>query len=149
MAYQPVTSAELAHCFGPRPGVQAFSDVVLWSLHDKGVRSDGIYNRRKVRGSLFTWSLHAVGRAVDIGVAKPSDPVGDILMMQCVAHADWLGICEVIWNAKRWTKEKGLRPYSGADLHRTHLHVGFTVDFADRPNTPELRAWIAHFLFNA
>lgn len=143
--YQPVSKAELSTKVGPRPGCVAFQDVVLWSLHSEGVYQAGIYNRRRVRGG-SAWSLHAVGRAVDIGVPVGA-AVGGRLMMQCVAHADWLGICEVIYDRKRWTKEKGVQPYGGSDPHTGHVHVGFTVDFADRPNTPDLRAWIAHFLF--
>ena len=52
MAYQPVSRAELRNHTGPRPGVRAFSDVVLWSMHSMGVTNGGIYNRRPVRGGI-------------------------------------------------------------------------------------------------
>lgn len=143
MAYQAVTRSELKTKTSPRPGVRAFHDVVCFAMHAKGVRSGGIYNRRSVRGGL-SWSLHAVGRAADFMCATKA---GDELFLRCVAAAKACGISEVIWKRQRWTAEKGVRPYRGSNPHLDHVHVGFTVDFADRPNTPDLRKWVAHFMF--
>jgi len=149
-AYQPVTSVELKTVKGPRPGVQAVMDTVGWYRYAQGVRSAGIYNRRPVRGKTVLTaknaSLHAAGRALDISV--PSINVGNELYLRLAAAADAIGVCEIIWNRKRLTKN-GEAAYKGVDPHTTHLHVGFVADWADRPNTPDLRKWVAHFVFGA
>ena len=41
------------------------------------------------------------------------------------------------------------KPYHGKNPHTDHVHIGFTVDFADRPDTAELRQWVSHFLFES
>jgi len=146
VAYQPVSRAELRNHTGPRPGVRAFSDVVLWSMHSMGVTNGGIYNRRPVRGGI-SWSLHAVGRAADFMV--PNTTVGWYLALRAIRNAPWLGVAEVIHDRKRWTAEKGTKPYHGKNPHTDHVHIGFTVDFADRPDTAELRQWVSHFLFES
>jgi hypothetical protein len=149
-AYQPVTAVELKTVTGPRPGVQAVLDTILWFRHDKGVKSAGIYNRRPVRGKTIltpkSASLHAAGRGLDISV--PSKEVGDELYLRLVNAADAIGVCEVIWWDRRITS-KGEKPYKGVDNHHTHLHVGFTADWADRKNNADLRRWASHFLFGA
>jgi flagellar protein FlgJ len=144
MAYQPVTRAELRAHTGPRPGTRALHDVLIWMFHSRGVRSGGIYNRRAVRGGT-SWSLHAVGRALDIMVPV-GDPVGWEIALRVIRHADALGVAEVIHDRKRWTAEKGTQPYRGSNPHRDHVHIGMTVDMADRPDTPQLRQWMAHFV---
>lgn len=148
-AYQPVTPSELKNVVGPRPGCVAFNDVVMFVEHKRGVYPAGIYNRRNVRGrrgpvTARTASLHSVGRAVDIGI--PNKAVGDALFKKIVAAADYIGVCEVIWWGTR-TTTKGTLPYKGVDNHHTHIHVGFTADFASRKNTADLRKWISHFLY--
>jgi hypothetical protein len=91
--------------------------------------------------------LHAAGRAVDIGI--PNKVVGDKLFKRILDAADAIGICEIIWWDTRSTTKGVQMPYKGADNHHTHIHVGFTADFADHPNTDDLRKWIAHFLYGA
>ena len=73
--YQPVTAAEARLVQGPRPGSRALSDVVLFRMAHRGVRTGGIYNSRKVRGSLTSWSTHAAGRGIDWMV--PDKATGD------------------------------------------------------------------------
>ena len=84
MAYEPVTGGELLRNRGPRHGVQAFADVILFAFTQAGVKMGGIYNRRRQRGG-SSWSLHAVGRAVDFMV--PSTQVGDFLAAVIVKAA--------------------------------------------------------------
>lgn len=144
MAYQKVTHSELRTRTGPRPGVRAFHDSVLWVMHGRGVRSGGIYNRRRVRGGT-SWSLHSVGRAADLMV--PDVNTGLEIAFRAIRNAPWLGVSEVIFNRKRWTAEQGTRSYGGSNPHRDHVHIGFTIDFADRPDTEDLRRWCAHFMF--
>lgn len=144
MAYQPVSRAELRAHTGPRPGTRALHDVLVWMFHSRGARSGGIYNRRRTRGGV-SWSLHAVGRALDIMV-PPGDAVGWEIALRCIRNAAALGVGEVIFDSKRWTAEKGTQPYRGANKHRDHVHIGMTVDMADRPDTAELRRWFAAFV---
>lgn len=145
MAYQSVTRAELNRWTGPRPGVRAFHDAVLWVRHSAGVRSGGIYNRRRVRGGT-SWSLHSVGRAADFMV--PNMAAGYDIAFRAIRQARMLGVSEVIFNRRRWTAERGTQPYRGSNPHTDHVHIGFTVDFADRPDTQDLRRWCAYFMFN-
>lgn len=150
-AYEPVTATELKTITGPRPGCVAFNDVVCFVEHQHGVYPAGIYNRRNVRGVAGpirpgSASLHSAGRAVDIGI--PTKAVGDALFQKLLAAADFIGICEIIWWDTR-TTTKGTLNYKGADNHHTHIHVGFTADFASRANNDDLKKWIAHFLYGA
>jgi hypothetical protein len=144
MAYQSVSRAELRAHTGPRPGTRALHDVLVWMFHDRGATSGGIYNRRRTRGGL-SWSLHAVGRALDVMVPV-GDPVGWEIALRAIKSAPMLGVGEVIFDRKRWTEEKGTKRYWGINPHRDHVHIGQTVDMADRPDTPELRQWMAHFV---
>lgn len=145
--YQAVTASEANGVHGPRPGAVALQDVIL--MHYAGrLGTDGIYNHRKVRGSLTSWSLHAAGRAIDIHVPPTQAALGGELMVRLVKSADALGVCEVIWNRTRWDGTSGqTKPYGGSDPHTTHVHIGMTVDIASRPNTPDLHKWFDFFLF--
>ena len=146
-AYQPVTSAELRTVVGPRPGARAVSDVIVWHMYAKGARPGGIYNRRPVRGKSIlapsSASLHAAGRAVDIMV--PNLNVGDEILLRLLKAADAIGVCEIIWNRKRYTA-KGTFPYKGKSPHTDHLHIGLTAEMADNRD-PQLKQWVTHFMF--
>lgn len=146
-SYEPVTAVELKTVVGPRPGAQTISNVIVFNMYDKGVRSAGIYNRRPIRGKKIltpaTASLHAAGRGIDISV--PNKQIGDELFLRVVNAADAIGVCEVIWWDKRATS-KGILDYHGVDNHHTHLHIGITADMADN-RSPQLDAWVKHFLF--
>jgi hypothetical protein len=153
MRYQPVTSAELRTHVGARPGTRTVHDVVMWNMHGRGVTSGGIYNRRPRRGLAAltpqTASLHAVGRAFD-AMIPPAERrpggAGDQLYLRLIAAAVPLGICEVIWQHKRWTPDKGERPYR-PNNHHDHVHAGQIIDWADRPQSSDLTRWTQHFLF--
>lgn len=147
--YEPVTATELRTVVGPRSGVKAFHDVVVWHYHARGLRSGGIYNRRAVRGVTTlvprTASLHASGRAADFMTSDKE--LHNELLLRFIRCSEQLGIVEVISWDRRWTLEKGLQTYRGKSPHRDHVHVGFSSDFASRANTPELKKWITHFLW--
>lgn len=145
MAYEPVTGGELLRNRGPRHGVQAFADVILFAFTQAGVKMGGIYNRRRQRGG-SSWSLHAVGRAVDFMV--PTTQVGDFLAAVIVKAATQCGVCEIIWNRRRWTAERGWQAYHGSNPHTDHVHVGFTRDLADSASTTEaLHKWFGAMMF--
>lgn len=147
--YQPVQSWELRQHHGARRGVVAVRDVVLWCEGGQCVDL-GIYNRRPRRGlsalNPASASLHAVGRAWDIGWRKGFD--AERLAGRLAIAAQYVGISEVIYNRRRWTAEKGWQPYNGKDPHTTHIHVGFTIEWADSPQAlDQLKKWAAHFLY--
>ena len=156
-AYEPPTAAELRTVTGPRPGTRILHDVLVWHYHGRGVRSAGIYNRRNRRGVLGPVtargaSLHSVGRALDL--ATTDKALHDEIFLRCIAAADQCGIVEVISWERRWTPDKGVRPYKpgpGGSPHRDHVHVGQSVDTASRGANPEdakaLARWFSHFLF--
>jgi len=130
MSYQPVTRWELLRFRSARKGVQAFADAILfWT---PGTRNDGIYNRRRVAGSK-SWSLHAVGRAFDLGI--PNLDTGARVVRNIMRYPQMFGVCEVIFNHQRWTAETGWRHYSGVDPHTGHVHFGFTVAWADNKSS--------------
>lgn len=153
MKYQPVTAAELRNITGPQPGVQAFANAVMAKLGPtRGLVNLGIYNRRTVRGvtaaiSPRTASLHAVGRAWDAGVptGDAGRHLGNELWLRAInaSQKGLVGVQEVIWNRQRWTPDKGVRRYSGKDDHTTHLHISFSIDWAQN-NSPQadLRRWV-------
>lgn len=140
MAYEAVTARELATKWGPRPGVVAFRDAVLFWTRPKGTYDAGIYNRRPMRGlgNILTpnnASLHAVGRAWDCGTpdARKDPSVGNEIVMHGIGAAGFCGIIEIIFNGNRVTAESGWKcvPYHGEDMHYTHVHFGFSQQFAD------------------
>lgn len=153
--YEPVTQWELDTKHGPRPGVVAFRNAVLFWTRPKGCYDAGIYNRRNVRGVFgrikpATASLHAVGRAWDCGVpnATVNPAVGQEIAWRAVSAANPCGIVEVIWNRHRWTAEKGSVPYSGKDPHTGHVHIGFSQTVADSPAThDDMVKWFSHAMF--
>lgn len=157
MAYQPVQSWEWKFK-GERRGVAAFRDTVLFWTHAVGQPTDdlGIYVRRKIRGvmgrlGIGNASLHAVGRAWDCKVpdARRNPDLGNALMFKAAAAADQLGICEIIFNRKRWTKEGGTEKYTGVNGHYDHVHFGFTIAMADNGAThADLVKWFGHFMFD-
>lgn len=146
MSYQPVTRTELLTKRTARRGVVAFMDVILFLFRGRGATNLGIYNRRSVRGG-SGWSLHAVGRAADIGI--PNKTLGDEIWLRLIRAATKIGAAEIIWWGQRWTAETGVRRYTGDDNHHTHIHVGFTREMADNP-TPrdDLTKWIATAILN-
>lgn len=142
--YEAVQRWELRRHKGERKGTRALLDVLLVLFHAHGARSGGIYNRRLVRGG-SSWSLHSVGRACDVMVQRQD--IGDLIAGVVVARAEGLGVCEVIWNRRRWTPERGWVGYAGTNPHTDHVHIGQTISVADSPASLEqLHAWFAAVL---
>jgi len=147
LSYQKVLGWELLRHRKPRKGTQALYDVILFLFSDKGARGAGIYNRRFQRGG-SSWSTHAVGRAGDIWVPARS-AIGDWIAGKLVARAEQLGVCEVIWNHKRWTVDTGWLSYNGVNKHEDHVHWSNTISFADSDSPrDDLTKWCAHHLTN-
>jgi hypothetical protein len=122
---------------GPQPAPKA-----LWTLIHANfpqTRFDGIYNPRNIAGT-NTPSLHAEGRALDIGldVRKPAEKmIGDGLFKIFVDVAVQTGLEEVIWNRQIWsTRNPHIHPYTGHSPHTDHVHVGFTRQASQQTTFP-------------
>lgn len=112
---------------GPMPGARALMAACL-ALYPPATNL-GIYNPRDQRGTNVT-SLHAEGRAIDVGypdVGGPSGrghPVGQQLANDMVRYHAELGVQCVIYYRRIWSTTKpSWRAYSGTDPHTGHLHI--------------------------
>lgn len=89
-----------------------------------GVNS-GIYNCREVRGG-GSYSLHAEGRACDLGIRPYRAQYGTELAELLRLYSAELGIQLIIWNRRYWSgsyPHSGWRAYSGVSPHEDHIHV--------------------------
>jgi len=97
----------------------------------------GCWNRRRVVGGT-AWSMHAEGRALDVGVPASQNAAGWGLACDLtVAHAA-LDVQRVIWDHHIWSIEEAagwrrLRPTSLQ--HVDHLHVEHRWNGANKPAT--------------
>jgi uncharacterized protein YcbK (DUF882 family) len=85
----------------------------------------GCFNRRKARGAA-TWSLHAEGRAFDVGVPGREHETGWQLACELVELRIAYGVQRVIWDGHIWSIEQpaGWRKLQPTSLqHLDHLHV--------------------------
>lgn len=155
MTYESVSRAEFKARKGEvRPGTKALHDTMLF-MFAGSLRSGGIVAVRPVRGG-SAWSTHSVGRAADWMVQAGTGPrmgrtpreIGDELAFRLVLAADWIGVQEVIWYRRRWTKEKGWRRYYGINQHLDHVHASQTQRAADNaaPYDDQCK-WIVRFAF--
>ena len=72
------------------------------------------------------WSLHAEGRALDIGVPSGTGQLGWQLACELVAHRVVYGVQRVVWDKHIWTVERidtwhRLQPTT--QQHTDHIHV--------------------------
>ncbi len=129
MGYPVVYEPAIGVSPGPTPGARALMEWAL--LQDPAAFSLGIYNGRRVRGGR-SWSLHAEGRAIDIGfpVHRPDGhPGGTALAQRLVDHHADLGVQQVIWAGRIWRNTRdasGWRRYSGTSSHHDHIHAELT-----------------------
>lgn len=128
MNYEPVTPGELAAHRGPRPGVIALRNFLLFFFANAGARDGGIYNPRTVRGR-NTPSMHGTGRALDIMV--PDKQTGDLIFLAVAKKAPWNGVQYVIWHGHSWHPGEALKRYTGSNPHTDHLHIELTNKAAD------------------
>lgn len=113
-----------------RGGVRAFKSWVLAQV--PSARDDGCFNCRNVRGSTTTLSLHADGRAVDVGFPGLDHPDGELLFAWCIHYAEAIGAQEIIWSGRIWSwSHPFVHAYTGASAHREHVHTGFCRRMAD------------------
>lgn len=124
MRYEPASAQPTAS--GCQPATHALGVSVsvvfpdLESLHGPY----GCWNPRRIEGS-SAWSLHAEGRALDIGVpAAAGKDAGWELACALVGERLVLGTMRVIWDGHIWSAERLDRwRQLDADLNQHHDHV--------------------------
>lgn len=121
-SYQPARGC----ASGPTPGAKALMSWFLGAYGDKDPEAAnlGIYVCKRLGSG---WSLHAEGRACDLGTSPYSFPSwGQALADKLVDRSKELGVQLVIFNDQIWSgayPNAGWRDYGGSNPHRGHLHV--------------------------
>lgn len=110
---------------GPQPGARALMAWWLETYGPQGAVNTGIYNCRQVRGG-GSHSLHAEGRAGDLGVRPHDAQYGHEVAQLLHDMSAEMGVQCIIWSGRIWSGSywaEGFRPYRGASPHYDHLHV--------------------------
>lgn len=140
MRYEPAAANPTAtHCqTGTKALQRAIKDVYDELGGDPGVY--GCFNRRKAR-SASSWSLHAEGRALDVGVPARYHDLGWELSCELVENRVLYGIQRVIWDGHIWTITKPGEwkrltvPIS--QQHLDHIHLEQYWSSALKPRSVE------------
>lgn len=91
----------------------------------------GCYNPRNVRGSSSSRSLHAEGRAIDVGVPWGFKAIGDDLAALCILHSEEIQVQEVVYYRRIWSSTRPYwHAYDGENPHTDHVHIGLNWDGA-------------------
>jgi hypothetical protein len=122
---------------GCQPGTRALASAVgeVWPELQSLEGAYGCFNRRKIAGS-SSWSLHAEGRAFDVGVPSSRNDLGWEVACELVAHRILYGTMRVMWDKHIWSTERPdqwRRISPGGNQHRDHLHVEQFRAAAARP----------------
>ena len=144
MTYRVVRERSTGPKGGPQPGAIA---LMKWALARYNNASNlGIYNPRRVRGSSTSWSIHADGRAIDVGfpVVEGGHPQGNELADLIVKRYTDFGVQQVIWNRRIWTVGRGpWRRYTGTSPHTDHVHIELAWPAATGLTVAEIEAFLA------
>lgn len=97
----------------------------------------GCYNHRR-QTSGTGWSLHAEGRALDVGVRSPDTKLGWVFACDLTEFHVAYGVQRVIWDGHIWSIEaagswRPLKPTS--QQHHDHVHIEQYWRAALRPLT--------------
>jgi len=116
---------------GPTHGAVDLANTLLHRWAPFGATSLGIFNCRYITGTA-TWSVHAEGRAFDLGIPASSRPeLGDAVLRELLRAPDQL-LQRVLWWGQIYDREtpEG-RPITRGDRHETHLHIEIPWSVAD------------------
>jgi len=148
-SYDEATLAEVNSVGGPRSYATALLQVLKTRFAGNAARigvGDSIYDRRMIRGSSTSWSVHTVGRAVDFGVTTNATGLafGQALVTELLSKASQLGIQQIIFS--NGTTDVSYRPGRApkamkSKLHRNHLHIEINRAVADIPTASAI-PWI-------
>ena len=111
-------------CTPAHPGTNELREYLLARF--PGIRNSGTYCCRQNSNSLGNLSVHAIGRAIDLGVpqlgGQADNTVGDEVANFLVENAEYIGIQRVIWDYSFWNGERGFGSLGG-NPHTDHLHI--------------------------
>lgn len=125
MRYEPASSSPWAT--GCQPGTLALADAVRAVYPELACMTAvyGCFNRRRIEGSR-AWSLHAEGRALDVGVQPPEAGLGWQLACELVGNRVLYGVMRLIWDGHIWSVER-INEWEqvgpGTSPHLDHLHI--------------------------
>lgn len=126
MRYEPASSSPRET--GCQTGTRALHRAIktVWPELGGPANVYGCWNRRHIAGSK-KWSLHAEGRAIDVGVPGDRDEEGWALSCELVAHRKIYGTMRVIWAGHIWSTEipNAWRELGAdtTDRHLDHIHL--------------------------
>lgn len=123
---------------GPTQGGRALQSWWLGAYGAHGAANLGIYNCKTLGSG---WSLHAEGRAADLGTRPYNNPDGTGVWPDWAwaafeamrLHSAELGIQLIIFRRKIWSgahPDAGWRDYGGSNPHDGHGHVELSTDAA-------------------
>jgi hypothetical protein len=124
--YEPAATNPTAH--GCQTGTKALQRAIyaVWPELAERQNVYGCFNRRRIAGS-SAYSLHAEGRAIDIGVPAQKNGDGWKLSCELIEHRVVYGVQRVIWDGHIWSVQqmRGWLPLkqSTANQHRDHIHI--------------------------
>lgn len=120
-------------CTPAHPGTNELREYLLARF--PGIRNSGTYCCRQNSGRLSHLSVHAIGRAIDLGVTTiggdADNTIGDEVANFLVEHAEYIGIQRVIWDHTFWNGERGFGALGG-NPHVDHLHIELSIAGAAR-----------------
>lgn len=135
--YEPARS-----CTGSATsGAKAMMSYWLGAYGHLGAVNSGIYNCREVRGG-GSYSLHAEGRADDLGVRPYKGSYGAAFAEKCRLYSGELGLQLGIWNRGYWSgsyPDRGWMPYSGVSPHEDHIHLELSWASARTLTVPRIQ----------
>jgi hypothetical protein len=120
-------------CTPGHPGTIELRDYLLGRF--PGINNSGTYCCRQNSNNLSKLSVHAIGRAIDLGVPEingdADNTIGDEVANWLVENAEYIGIQRVIWDYAFWNGENGFGLLGGSP-HTNHLHIELSPDGAAR-----------------
>lgn len=126
MRYEPASRLEPTQT-ACQPGTLALQAALrdVWPELAVGTGPYGCFNHRRIASST-TWSLHAEGRALDVGVTPSTHEGAWSVACQLVDRRTIYGTMRVMWDGHIWSCEqpsdwRKLQP--STNPHRDHFHV--------------------------
>lgn len=129
-------------CTAAHVGTTEIANYIFgrWSF----ARNSGTYSCRRNSGNTSHLSVHAIGRAIDIGIATidgdADNTRGDEIANWLIANAEEIGVQRVIWDGMYWTGSRrndhframcDTRAECGGrtppDHHVNHIHLELSV----------------------
>jgi hypothetical protein len=133
-------AALVPNATGCQTGTRALGLAIknTWSDLQSLTNVYGCFNHRRIAGST-AYSLHAEGRALDVGVPSQAKRMGWALSCELSAHRQAYGVQRIIWDGHIWSIEhadawRELQPQT-KDRHYDHIHIEQYWSAALKPAT--------------